>query len=284
MKKFYAFSISLLLLGTFIANAQSSTKEVKKQTLKKSLELKIPRKGGANAANVAWHPIQKKYYAVMAGNADFCLGVYDKNGKILSSPEQKALIDIRGLWYNPIRETIQLNGFDQAGWAEFQLNKNGIPTGVKTFFPGMQQPNEQSVGAYDSNSDILYFLNNSNSMVAKYELKTGKRLVDGFISLGASNEEEDENNLFAMKVDLDYSPMNSYNRTTVVYTGIPFGEIGFLNCGTKSIELYSLETGFKTHELKLPNEAKTELALNFAYANELYWLFNKETQTWEGFK
>ncbi|NJO24636.1 MAG: hypothetical protein HC867_00880 [Bacteroidia bacterium] len=42
-------------------------------TLKKTLELAIPRTGGANGAGVAWHPDEKKYYASMAGNAGFPL-------------------------------------------------------------------------------------------------------------------------------------------------------------------------------------------------------------------
>lgn len=43
------------------------------KTLKKVLELKIPREGGANATSVAWHPVQKNIMQRWPGMLTFLL-------------------------------------------------------------------------------------------------------------------------------------------------------------------------------------------------------------------
>lgn len=116
----------------------------------KVIELKVPKEGGANGAGIVWHPIQKKYYAAMAGNKSFSLAVFDEKGHLLSSPDQSALLDVRGLWYNSKTKTIQANGYDAAGWWEYQLDNKGMPTSIKELKSGKNQPDAQSCGAYDS--------------------------------------------------------------------------------------------------------------------------------------
>jgi hypothetical protein len=108
----------LLLLAAFLLVGASANSQTIK-TLKKVLELKITEPGGANAASVAWHPVQKKYYAAQAGNADFPLGVFDVKGKMLSNSTQTTLFDIRGLWYNAKTKTLQANGYNDFGWTEY---------------------------------------------------------------------------------------------------------------------------------------------------------------------
>src|SRR5687768_9931926 len=132
--------VSAFSLITSIATAQP-VKE-----LKKVLELKIPREGGANGASVTWHPGLKKYYAAMAGNTTYFIGVYDTKGTRLNPTTQETMFDIRGLWYNPNTKTIQMNGYEDFGWAEYKLDSKGFPTSVKNIHEGMNQPEEQSVG------------------------------------------------------------------------------------------------------------------------------------------
>lgn len=63
----------------------------------------------------------------MAGNVDFSVSVFDVKGTRLSPVSQKALFDIRGLWYNPATKTLQMNGYDNFGWAEYKLDAKDYP-------------------------------------------------------------------------------------------------------------------------------------------------------------
>src|SRR5262245_4426823 len=99
MKKYYLLIIAAILFDFSILLTQT--------TLKKVLELKMPKEGGANGASVAWHPVQKKYYAAMAGNTTYPLAVFDINGKRLSADDQTTMFDVRGLWYNSRSKKLQ---------------------------------------------------------------------------------------------------------------------------------------------------------------------------------
>lgn len=274
MKKLlFLFSICLLVMAL-----QSQSQPVAK-TLKKVLELKIPREGGANAASVVWHPLQKKYYAAMAGNSIFCIGVYDVKGKMLSPISQKAFFDIRGLWYNPTTKTIQMNGYNDFGWGEYKLGANGLPVSVKQLQEGMKQPEEQSVGAFNPITKELYFLD-YNCDIDIYSFATAKHKDYSSIYLGVTEDEQE---------DVDFETNNEefiedYNSTTVIYTGIKGSEIGLLNHINKEIELYDIHTGFLTQKLELPDDAPTNDVLNFAYTNNIYWLFDTEKRIWKGYK
>jgi hypothetical protein len=264
----------LLLTATtsfLISHAQSSSK-----ALKKVLELKIAREGGANGASVAWHPGQKKYYAAMAGNIDFPLGVFDANGKLLSKKEQKTMFDVRGLWYNPNTKTLQMNGYNEFGWGEYKLDAKGMPAEVKTLHEDMNQPHEQSVGAFNAKEKKVYFFNDEGQLdIYNYEDAD----FDDYIELhlgqtGNGDEDYNENE----------DVIDQYNSTTVVYTGTGKSEIGLLNIEENRIELYDIKTGYVTKKLNLPDDAPVYSTLNFSYSNGIYWFFNKETRIWQGYK
>jgi hypothetical protein len=268
MKKIALLISSALLFVSILVSGQSS------RELRKILELKIPREGGANAASVAWHPVQKKYYAAMAGNVSFCMGVFDISGKLLSAPELSTLFDVRGLWYNPATGTLQMNGYNDFGWGEYILNAKGFPSDVTTLFSGLNQPDEQSVGAFDPREKLVYFFNEDGN-IEKYDLKTGQYLEQIELHLGQTEEDVDFDN---------YDVFGDYNSTSIVFTGIPGAEIGVLNYTAKEIELYNIETGYKTRTLSLPGDAPAYQFLNFSYCNGIYWFFDKDTRIWKGYK
>ena len=97
---------SIFLLFSFIgllslADAQKAGSPVSKTPakeiqLKKVLTLAMPGEDGSNGASVAWHPLLKLYYAAMAGNAIYNLGVFDAKGKLVvdkKTKEAKAVPD-----------------------------------------------------------------------------------------------------------------------------------------------------------------------------------------------
>jgi hypothetical protein len=262
-KYFFALVISLLLCAT------TAISQAKRAPLQEAIKLEIPREGGANGASVAWHPIEKKYYVAIAGNVSYCLALYDAKGKLLSSPDLETQFDVRGLWYNPRTKSIQMNGYDEFGWAEYKLDRTGTPTAVKNLFEGKNQPNEQSVGAFDPELKQVYFLNEDGDIDC-YALKTG--------------EYEKKIALYNADIESISSVFEDYNTSTVIYTGIKDKEIGLLNFESKEIELFSKKTGIHTQTRVLPKDAPVEGRLNFAYANGIYWLFDKDTRIWHGFR
>ena len=255
----------------------------KPQELKKVLELKMPltaddEKPGTRGASVVWHPVQKKYYAAMAGNVAYPFAVFDTKGKRLSPDTLKCKQDIRGLWYNPITKAIEGNAYDAGGWFRYTLDSKGFIVSAKVFKEGQNQPGEQCIGAFDSKANKVLFL--SNDGVHFYDMKNPESTSVFEVKWESKTEDEYIESDFYDIIEVP----EGYNTSTVVHTGIPGSELGFLCVDFKEIGLYSIKTGLLTKTLRLPIEAPAELTFNFAYTNGIYWLFDMEARTWYGYK
>lgn len=270
----------LFVFGVFFASLTLTAQS--KKNLKKALELKMPKTAddeycGTRGASVAWHPVQKKYYASFAGNTDYPLAVFDIKGKRLSTDEQRAMIDVRGLWYNPVAKSISGNGYNDFGWFTYALDKKGIPEKVDVDFEGMNQPGEQSVGIlYPAKKTVLFLSGRTLSFYSTTTATNDESLTVHFGKLKKDIADDAD-------ADLNETP-EDYNYTSLVFTGIKNAEVGFLNTTEKQIELYSIVDGTLTSILKLPEDATVEASFNFAYTNGIYWLFNIEKRTWIGYK
>ncbi|UEG50906.1 hypothetical protein LK994_05390 [Ferruginibacter lapsinanis] len=273
--------ITLLVIAGVLLTSLCLTAQTKKN-LKKTLELKMPKTVdddmcGTRGASVAWHPMLKKYYASFAGNKEYPFGVFDVKGKRLSDDEQKAMVDLRGIWYNPTSKSISGNGYDDNGWFTYSLDKKGIPENFVTDFEGLNQPDAQSVGVLLPAKKAVMFL--SGRTVSFYSTSSATSDESLTIHFGKVKKDIEED------ADADlYTTPEDYNYTSLIYTGIKNSEIGFLNVTEKQIELYNIADGSLTSVLKLPEDATVESAFNFAYANGVYWLFNIEKRTWIGYK
>jgi len=171
-----------------------------------------------------------------------------------------------------------MNGYGTYGWAEYKLGPNGAPASVKILEEGSFQPDEQSVGAYDPINKLVYFFNEDGN-IEKYNALTREYKEQLDLTLGYSAQEAED------EIEVDNSIyIDDYNTTTVVYTGIKKAELGLLNTVNREIELYDLETGSITRKFSLPESAPVETALNFAYANGIFWLFDTEARIWKGYK
>ena len=274
MKKVFIL-LALLQLTAASLHAQKNTDGEK--SLKESLTLKIDREGGANGANIAWHPGLKRYYAAMAGNATFPMEIFDEKGKMLSPDNLETMFDVRGLWYNPGTKTLQANGYDNGGWSEYKLDAKGIPVSSRKLSVITSQPDPQSVGVFDPKKKVLYFYDNLTVGVEQHNFKEGG--IDSTIKLYLGVRKKDD----ISSSDID-NAKNDYNENAIIYTGVPKGEIGMLNVVKKQIELYNLATGLMTSVLKLPDTAPVQSSLNFSCSNGIYWLFDKSERTWHGYK
>ena len=295
-----AFTLALLSLigGYAIAQKNEPVSEQKKsaavtsgKVLKKVISLQMPLQNGQDfagkrGASVAWHPIQKKYYAAIAGNSRFPLAIFDSKGKRLTADTLKTQRDIRGLWYEPASKSIQGNTYKDSGWFSYNLNAKGMVTGFKTIRTGINQPNYQSVGAFNSKSKEVIFL--SDGQLYKYPLnrKNDNNPSDSLMivwdSYGNKFTEDDIDNYAALM--FNFETPEEYNSYTVLYTGIPGAELGFLHIYNNQIDLFNIKDGLYTKSILLPQGTATEGAFNLAYCNGIYWIFNMETRFWDGYK
>lgn len=273
-----------VLLLTFIAAISQfamAQPQLPSKPLKKFLKLTMARTEdddfpGTRGASVAWNPLTKKYYAAMAGNAAYPLCIFDATGKRLSSDDLSTEADVRGLWFNPLKKTIQGNCYNEFGWFSYELDAKGFVTDNEFILEGMNQPDAQSVGAYIPGKNKIAFVN--AGQVYYYNMKDGVPDDPFTIHWGRTSKDGVDET-----ADETETP-EAYNTTTVVYTGIKNAELGFLNTIDMQIELYSMTTGFMTQTLKLPDTAPVNSTFNFAYCNGTYWLFSMEERTWTGYR
>jgi len=270
---------TIFFLFAFIAST-FSVQAQKAQTLKPVLELKMPKTAdddmpGTRGASVVWHPVQKKYYAVFAGNQNYPLAVFDEKGKLLSEEDLIAMIDSRGLWYDATTKLISGNAYNEYGWFTYKLDTKGIPTDLDVIHEGMHQPDVQSVAAYNSATKKIMFVH--NGYVHMYN-NTGEEADSMMINWGIRKTAGSQGG------GIDEEVLENYNHTSLIYTGIKGQELGFLNIAENQIELYDIQTGFMTKVVPLPESATIETTFNFAYANGIYWLFDMENRRWIGYK
>jgi hypothetical protein len=271
MKRITLFLLSLSFLT--LANAQKTT--VAKRTLKKVMEVEIPEGGGSNGGSVAYNPIAKKYYIPMVGNASYPMAIFDLKGKEITNAN--AGNDLRGLWYNPKTKQLQGNCYDSGGWVKYNLDAKGDIAKDDDYFKSefifenkMRQPDNQAVGFYSSQDDMVYFLTASGG-VSVYDMKGNDKK-----SIALKKSKNDDVIIF---MDED----NPYN-STLIYTSIPKAEIGLLNIDDKKIEFFNKATGIFATEWQLPKDVVVYPNFNFTYANGMVWLFDKDDRKWIVYK
>jgi hypothetical protein len=235
----------------------------KVKMLKQALTLQMPDGNGSNGAGVAYNPKKKLYYAVFAGNSGFPLSVFDKKGH----PEAgifTAGYDARGLWYNKESQSLEGNAYADFGYYRISVDKKGIPTGNPTaLLNGRNQPNDNSIGAYNPKTgDILF---RENETLYFYNKATG-----------ISNL-----NITLVGLPVAWENVNDYS---VVYTGMKNREIGVFDYVQKRIYLFSIADGKYNTTLALPEGTPNPDMFNFSFCNDIFWLFNKAERKWYGYK
>ncbi len=249
-------------------------KELKVVSAEKVMEMKIPE-GGANGAAVVYHPKEKLYYAAQAGNKVFPLVIFNKDGEVVSEEGQETLIDIRGLWYNPNTKKIGGNGYDEFGWFNYELNKKGLPETIDVFKQGLYQPDKNSGGVLNTEDDEVLFLDGLNILCYNTDGTEKKKTIQ--LHIGSMNTNDG-----VMTTSEDFE--NNYNVRSLIYTGIKGAEIGLLNISKKQVELYDIKTGYMSQLVKLPVDFVLESFFNFSYSNDIYWVFDKQSRKWMGYK
>lgn len=255
-------------------NSNAGNKELRIISAEKVMEMKIPE-GGANGAAIAYHPKEKLYYAAQAGNKVFPMVVFDKDGDVLSAEDQQTMIDVRGLWYNPKTKKLGGNGYDDFGWFTYDLNKKGLPETINITKEGMSQPDKNSAGVLNTADDEILFLDGLNIVCYNTDGTDKKKTIQ--LHIGAMNAKD---GITMTSTDFEAN----YNSRSIIYTGAKGAEIGLLNITKKQVELYDIKSGYMSQIIKLPVDFEIETYFNFTFCNDIYWVFNKQSRKWMGYK
>ncbi|MBK8090152.1 MAG: hypothetical protein IPK31_20790 [Chitinophagaceae bacterium] len=255
-------------------NSGGGNKELRIISAEKVMEMKIPE-GGANGAAIVYHPKEKLYYAAQAGNKIFPLVIFDKDGDILSAEDQATLIDVRGLWYNPKTKKIGGNGYDAFGWFTYDLNKKGLPETIEVFKEGSYQPDKNSAGVLNTEDNEVLFLDGLNITCYNTDGTDKRKTIQ--LHIGSMNSKDG-----VQTTTTDFE--SNYNTRSLIYTGTKGAEIGLLNITKKQVELYDIKTGYMSQIVKLPVDFELETYFNFTFCNDIYWVFNKQSRKWMGYK
>jgi hypothetical protein len=269
-------AISFLFILIFciqISNAQS-TREIRK-----TVELIMPKGNGDNGGTVAVNLKNRNVYATIVGNKTYSMAFFNGVGQMVSPPDLALLADIRGLWYNPALKTFQGNTFG-GNWINYVIDDAGIPYDVKPSFTKVPQPNANSIAVFNQRENVVYFL--KGHTVVTVDINTGKPVPEKTyaLKLGYTKKAPAPADYKADSLKIP----DNYNSTTIIYTGITNAEFGLLNIDTREIELYSKQDGLLYQKLKLPKEAVPWEKFNFGFANNTYYLFDKQKRSWVGYR
>ena len=244
--------VSLVAATVFAAAtfAQSS------YTAKKEFSLAFTGSDGTNGTAVVWNPDKQVYYAAIAGNAVYPLETFGVGGNMKYA--NLTDIDVRGLWYNAKTKKLEGNGAGEVGYFSYDMNASGEPRNPQVMVSGQNQPNFQSVGAFDGKKIYFFFDGKINSYSTKG--KAGK-------SFGLKNS--------PASVDV-------LNATSVVYTGRKGEEFGLLDYDAKRVYFFN-KKGVYTATVNLPSGAVTGDMFRFAFANGKIWLYDIDSRSWTGY-
>jgi len=212
-------------------------------------------------ASLVWHPLRQRYYSARLGNSTLPLETWLLAGGA-SVAQTNAGIDTRGLWYAPGTGNIERNCAGGLGWAN--MNIDASSNAMNTFtqlFTGMNQPNNQSVGAYDWNTNtVLFYL--SGSMYV-YSRTTAVLLST---------------------IPLTGTSLASVTAHTVMYTGQVGYEVCLYDYTNKRVLFFNRSSGAFSAMSQLPASATVSgTQFNVAYTNNRFWTFNSTTRKWNAY-
>ncbi len=253
----WAALFCLLYLSATQAFAQAPP-----ESLNEEFSYEMQLEDGTNATAVAWNGSKGHYLAVIAGNATFPLEIFDGSGKAIVQDE--AGNDWRGLWYDEGSKSYVGNGAGESGWVKFTLDGQNRPSDITLLKEGQNQPDFQSVGAYDASKKQVVFLDYAVDGLSMYSIKNPKKIKH-------------------LNLDWSNSEIGNVNSTTVGYTGHKGFEFVLLDYNLGNLVFFD-RTGNQTGMSKLPEDAPLNDAFAFSFTNDRAFLYDKEGRVWHAYK
>lgn len=234
---------------------------------KADLVLKLPSDGkGTNGSAVAWHPIHKKYYTIVAGNVDFPIDVFDASGNHLQT--SPARVDLRGFWYNSAYNALEGNTYYDHDVMSYRLDQNGLITNDSVQLSLYELPvwGDNNVAAINNIAGVYISVtfDSASAIITMADIDFPEIFDD-------------------LVVSLPVSPDNM-NFTSIGCTGVKGYEYALLNVTDKKVYIISDELMQIVTTINLPSNAPTNNSFRFSVANGYLWLFDATTRSWTGYR
>lgn len=250
-----SISIILLVCASSLSNALFGQQIY---TAKEQISYTFKASEGTNAVAVAWNSDKQVYYTLIAGNSDYPLETFSSTGSFLYT--QAASVDARGLWYNSTTKTLEGNGAGEKGYFSMSIGSNLKPNAPEITIVGQNQPDFNSVGAFDVKKKKIYYY--QDGTISIYSQKKGK---------------------LVSTINVQSIPdIEAINYTSVIYTNRKGEELGLLDFESKKVYLFDLKGNFKAI-VSLPDNAVTHESFRFSFANSMIWLYDASSRTWKSY-
>lgn len=216
---------------------------------------------GTNASAVTYIPEKDWYVTCIAGNADYPIEVFDRNGKTISSTT--AGMDLRGIWYNPATKCIEANCYGTVGWVSRTISADGtLGDSWTTIREGQFQPDLQSV---------LAFIPKANKLVTPIET--------GFSFWGRKNGRQ--------KVVFHHGTPGAsdwyVNPFCAGYTGNDAYPLAILELNGEQVLFFDLK-GKYLGATKIEGGLPEMDGFRFAFANRHAFIYDETARTWSAYR
>lgn len=215
---------------------------------------------GTNRSGVAFNPQLRIYYANVAGNMTFPFETFSETGTLLNTVTSG--IDVRGVWWNPLLNQLEMNTFSSQGIYSRTLDANGYATGTTVGIqtPTNVQPNTQSFGQYDwVNNHFVYYNNGSIIRV--------NRATNAIVSTNV----------------VTGLPATSITDFSVGFFNVPNYELALYDYTNRRVYFVNGSTYAYTATTQLPLTALGPNWFNVAWSNNRIFLCNTSARTWHGY-
>ncbi len=217
---------------------------------------------GTNASAVTYVPGPNVYITCIAGNSNYPLEVFNREGKTISTAG--AGIDLRGIWYNPATNSLEGNCAGEEGWFSTPLNAQGIPSGDWSLIrQGQLQPDFQSVMSYITPKKKLVTITADNS----------------FSFWGRKNGKEKVCFQHGTPGDTDWY----FNPYSAAYTGNDAFPLAVLELNGEQILYFSLK-GQYLGATKIDGGLPEMDGFRFSFANRNAFVYDESARTWSAYR
>lgn len=231
------------------------------QNIKPETRLISKKITGGMGVSVVWSQALKRYYAVVSATGEKWLFLYDQNGNPIKNPYQLPF-DPGSLWMEGTGKSLKSYASGMEGLYIIHL-REGLPAYAENVFYSLHNPVAIGNGAWVSRRRELWYYHDKT--IFRYKTRHAHHRPP-------------------LHLDIDDFE-NELNNMGLIYTGIRHCEIGLYDRGQNRILLFNASNGRCHRILQILDEnGPKPLCGDFAYANGYYWLFNRETGIWHGYR
>jgi hypothetical protein len=231
------------------------------QQITPSAKLVSAKVNGGMGVSVVWNPGLKRYYSAVSGTGEKWLMIFNQQGQSIRNPYLLPF-DPGSLWIEGSGNYLRSYAAGMEGLYVIHL-REGLPAYAENIFYALHNPVAIGNGAWVSKRKEMWYFHDKT--VYRYKIRNAYHRTP-------------------LQLDLDEFE-NEINSMGMVYTGIRQSEIGLYDRGQHRILLFNARNGKCSRILQIADESGPKpLCGDFAFANGLFWLYDRETGIWYGYR